>query len=473
MSTKLNQSHGSGKSIINYDERVLQYIGPGRSGEAEIVVGLDFGTSASKVVVRLPGVPGDPAYAVNFGEFAHPSMCHLLPTRLWITNGDECSLTQRPQAQLVNDIKLELFSTGEDLKSTLGPSGQDISPESAAVAYLALVLRYVRKWLLIEKRDTIGHFEKFNWNVNLGIPSSCARENEENNRFRRVGKAAWILSVLGEKVTLSNAKAQLETIIKSPERWDTDKEKFTCEFEIIPEIAAGAIGYARSTVKKDGLHLIIDVGASTVDVCSFNLYSGNYGLLTTEVQQLGTISLHQVKIRAIQKAHELKAKALRDEHDPISPIAEGIEPYLLTREQILSAVGMAQGELERKCIAMLWTAISFLRKDRHPNSPVWNGRLPIICIGGGSRLEFYKSLIKKLNNYLIEHVKNDGLEKLDVTVPIEFGTQESEHHRFAVAWGLSHEAVNIGDIIPVDQIPDIERPPPLDWERGFIDKNQV
>src|ERR1051325_9653232 len=101
------------------DEQVLQYRHAGHTGEAELVIGLDFGTSASKVVVRLPGLPGEPAYAVDFGDAAHSSMRYLLPTRLWVDGRGACTLYARPGAQLVRDIKFALFAgyeTPDDLR---------------------------------------------------------------------------------------------------------------------------------------------------------------------------------------------------------------------------------------------------------------------------------------------------------------------------------------------------------------------
>ena len=37
-----------------FDEHLLQYSHPGQTGECELVIGLDFGTSASKVIIQAP-----------------------------------------------------------------------------------------------------------------------------------------------------------------------------------------------------------------------------------------------------------------------------------------------------------------------------------------------------------------------------------------------------------------------------------
>jgi hypothetical protein len=462
-----------------YDEHVLQYSKPGQGGEGDLVIGLDFGTSASKVVIKAVGLPGDPAYAVNFGQFAHPSMPYLLPTRLWITPSGECSLAARDGAREIYDIKLELFSKDRELISNRGPTRQGISPEAAAVAYLALLLRYARKWFLEQKRDIVGHLGKLNWGVNLGVPSPCIEDNEENRCFQRIGKAAWMLSVLEEQITLEKVQNELWHITEEPEYWERDDDGIACDFAIIPEIAAGAIGYAQSDLRREGLHLMVDVGASTVDVCSFILHeregSDRYALLTADVKQLGTIRLHQNRIRAIVEAHEKQAQHLRDKHDPLLPISEDIESYLLPRERILAAVREGEENLKSQCQRMLRKVIWDTKTRRDPHSQVWRkgGRLPILLIGGGSQLPFFRHLVDELGPWLTNYAQNDGVVFLPVSVPQTISDQTSEHHRLAVAWGLSHPDYDIGKIIPADQIPDIEPPDPDDRESRYVSKDQV
>lgn len=459
------------------DEHVLQYARPGQGGEGDLVVGLDFGTSASKVVIQAPGLPGNPAYAVDFGEVAHSSMPYLLPTRLWVTPAGACSLAKQAGARDVNDIKLELFSKDQELISNRGPTRQDIQPEAAAVAYLALLLRHGRRWFLEGKRDVVGHLGKLNWGVNLGVPSPCIEDNEENRRFQRVGKAAWMLSVLADQITLGKAQDELRDITEAPEYWERDDDGIACDFAIIPEIAAGAIGYAWSDLRREGLHLMVDVGASTVDVCSFILHEreggDRYALLTADVQQFGTIRLHSERIRAISRAHEKKAQDLRDKHDPLSPITEDIDAYLPSKEQVLSSVREAEKELGRRCREMLRKVIVDARRRRDPNAAVWRARLPILLIGGGSQLPFFRTLVDELDPWLKSYVGNEGTVLLPVALPQTIGSETTEHHRLAVAWGLSHHEFNIGEITPADQIRDIEPPQRLDWESGFVSKDQV
>ncbi len=456
-----------------FDEHLLQY------RECELIVGLDFGTSASKVVVQAPELAGGQAYAVEFGEVAHSSMAYLLPTRLWVTSNGTCSLARGSDARLVNDIKLELLAHDEHLNSSRGPTRQRLHPNAAAVAYLALLLRHTRKWFLETKRDVIGHFRSLNWSVNLGVPSPCIEDNEENRRFRLVGKAAWMLSVLEDHITVEKAEHELRYLVEAPEYWERDDDGLACDFDIIPEIAAGAVGYALSDLRREGVHLMVDVGASTIDVCSFLLHQAHecggdrYSLLTADVQQLGTIRLHHERIRAIQRSHEKQAQDLRDKHDPLVPISEDIEPYLLSHDQIVSEVQVAEEELRKRCRSMLRRVVTDLKTRRAPNEKIWRGRLPILLIGGGSKLPFFASLVEELGEWVKSYGGNEGAVVVSVPMPDTLKSKTAEHHRLAVAWGLSHRAPDVGDIIPADCVEDIEPPRKRTWKDDYIDKDQV
>lgn len=467
-----NKSQPSG--ICN--ETVLQYTKPGRDGECELIIGLDFGTSASKVVIQVPDLPGRPSYVVDFGDFAHPSMACLLPSKLWVGPGKSCHLLGQADSIEVGDIKLELFSNSELSTSNNGPSRHGYVAEHVAVAYLSLLLRYARMWFLESKQSLVGRFSKLIWAVNLGVPSPCVEENEENCRFRRIGKAAWMLSAVHSDVTLEKAAKELSLLAECPDNWKGDSDGITCDFDIIPEIAAGAVGYALSDLRREGAHVMIDVGASTLDVCSFLLRQSDqnrYSLLTADVKQLGTIRLHHTRIQAIQHAFEVQAQKLRDKHDPLAPISEDIDSYLLPEIQIRAEVSQAEELLRKNCQMVIRKVIHDLRRRRAPNEDVWLKKLPILLIGGGSKLPYFRSIVEELDAWTQQYYGNEGIILQEVPVPETLKINTDEYHRLAVAWGLSHRALDIGEIIASDRIDDIDPPARRKWENNYISKDQV
>ena len=87
-----------------------------------------------------------------------------------------------------------------------------------------------------------------------------------------------MLSVLEEQITVGKAADELRYLDEAPGYWDDDD--LACDFDVLPEVAAATAGYALSTLRQEGVHLMVDVGASTVDVCGFLLYGQETGTST-------------------------------------------------------------------------------------------------------------------------------------------------------------------------------------------------
>jgi hypothetical protein len=454
----------------------LQNTRPGNKGECDLVIGLDFGTSSTKVVIQAPDLPGQPSYAVKFGKLSDENTPYLLPTKLWVSDDGFCSLKEFDGSKVVDDIKLELFSKDENLKSSRGPGQQELCPQEVATCYLALTLWASRRWYFEKKSDLIKQFSKFYWNINLGVPSPCIEDNEENRMFRRVGEAAWKLSTIGHNsITLEAAKIILS---EYDEYGHCILDDNGCTFDIIPEIAAGAIGYALSNLRQEGLHVMIDVGSSTVDACSFILNkrdgSDSYSLLISDVKPYGTFKFYKEHLLAMQNVCKDHAEGLRNKFEPMASIDEDVKHFIINENCFMDAFQESREKLKQELLYMLRVVIWQTRCRRDPNSPIWrNGRLPVLLIGGGNRMEFFRIAIKELNDWLIYHTKNNGINFMFPPIPdslTDSVSDEEQYNLLAVAWGLSHRSLDIGDIIPADQIKDVKPPPPRDYSHKFVGK---
>ncbi|MDY6826624.1 MAG: hypothetical protein SVV67_05540 [Bacillota bacterium] len=462
------------------DEYILQYNNPGQNGECELNIGLDFGTSSSKMVIQAPDLPGQPSYAINFGEYSSEVSPYLQPTILWLSADGVCYLDHHDNTKKIRNIKLKLFLDNDECNGGSASVSQNDNIEALAACYLALVLRYSRRWFLETKQDLLCHFERFIWNFNMGVPSPCIEDNEENRIFRRVGKVAWKLSTLKEsQITITQAGIELSQV-NDPEYWDND-EDFSCDFEIIPEVAAGAIGYALSDLRQNGLHIMIDIGASTLDVCSFKLDkkegSNRYSLFLSDVQYLGTIGLYDSLINEPRNVYEKHAITLSATHDPMTPIPKEANHYLLPKEEIVAALKEVQESYKKEFLTTIRRVINQTRLRRDPNATVWrNGRLPVILIGGGCKMEFLYKAVEELDDWLKGLVRNDGIRFLSPPIPEQLVDSEEyadDYHYLAVSWGLSHRPLDVGDIIPADHIPDVERPRPINWRSRYVGKELV
>lgn len=460
--------------------KTLSKVNSPKVSEIDVVIGLDFGTSASKVVIQAPDLPGKPCFAVDFGKHGYTANPYLLPSKLWVAPDKTCSLEVAENAKLVTSIKLPLFIKSKGFMSVEKFAKEFPDFEEIAASYLALLLKCSKKWFLEKQGDIIGKNAKINWHLNLGVPTICIEENEEKRIFTKVGKVAWILSTSLKKKAISLNDANLE--FKQWDEgvsWEENEEK--CSFELIPEIAAGAIGYAKSDNRINGLHLVVDIGASTVDVCCFNLDKNKgddyYELKHAIVKDLGTIMLYNTWVNAFLKTniHHIKKNYL--EQDPIKNLNEDSSMFYVPID-LLEKVKVEANKRFRKELELLFRDVIWTTKQKRDQiNPIWSkGLLPIILIGGGSKMDFFASEVNNINKWITKNSRTEGARIIVPPVLKSLRNLDANldyHHYFYVAWGLSHLSLDIGNIEPMDKVDDKLRPKPIDFSYKYVSQEMT
>jgi hypothetical protein len=365
----------------------------------DVVIGVDFGTSSTKVVIHAPHFRGNPAFAVPFGAFAHPSLKYLLPTHLAVKKDGGCSFLSKPGDSVITDIKVGLMNTSH---APIQPAAGPPCPASATVigtAYLALVLRYARSWLIKNKGDIFGNLS-IDWSWNIGLPAAVDDNDALRKVFNTAGNAAWLASVRPGPVTVETAEAAINDFRSS--RFST--EEMPLDFQLIPEVVAEVIGYTRSQYRNEGLHVLVDVGASTFDLCSFILHDRDgedrFPILTADVEMFGAKNLHQKRIEGAKKAVDGHATQLFDQTDPAGMIPNDLRDYTPTAIEFETETQNYENRFQEDCKIFLRKTIIDLRIRRDPNSPRWSETLPVFVCGGASSLGFYSSAIASLNEWL-------------------------------------------------------------------------
>ena len=481
-----------------YDEQffhdisdTLQFDQQNDSPILEVVVGIDFGTSSTKAIVHVFNVPGDPAFAVPFGTFAHESLQYLLPTKLFVSSDGRCLLGSDPEASLLIDIKVGLMQAPDkSIEAAIGPPCT-ASATVVATAYLALVLRYVRCWFIANQRKAFGNFS-LDWSFNLGLPAAIDDDFQLRETFNSVGKAAWLLSRCPGPVTVTGAQKAID---------ESRNEDLLCDFDfsLIPEVIAQVIGYARSQFRNEGLHLLMDIGASTIDICSFILGNKDgedyYPILTADVDFLGAKRLHITRIKSLERAIIKDAASTQDtkkdivEHlaslldanDPLCVVPDDVKLYVppscpAPTDEVLKVAGAkSDEEFLKKCRQLLGRMIRDLKQHRDPLSPRWSEVFPIFVCGGASTMTVYQSTIDRVQEWLRRFIRSsEGVRRISLPKPstLEAEINDSHYHRLAVAWGLSYQSFNIGEYDRPSEIEDIP-PPPVREKTYFISKDMV
>ena len=418
----------------------------------DTVIGLDFGTSCTKVVVRTP-YERNLSYLVPFKQFAHPSNQSLLPTQLDISEGSYVLPVGSDIGKFQN-LKLEFINN-------LTRSADDNLAQERAIAYVARVFQYVRTWFLTNCRE--NYPEKcLRWWVNVGVPSATAEKDDVCELYEKTAMMAWAVSMRDEVIT-SDVIAKVKNDFF--EGGVSDSE--LVDIKVCPEVAAEVVGYTQSDLRQEGLHLMVDVGAGTLDVCGFNVVHRDgitvLPIFTTSVEARGAKALHLERCDAILDA----ARVMHTEliKDAVAPINTGVEGYIPDHDFFKKKMGEREGTFYNHCLIQIKQAILDLKKRHDPRSNKWTSKLPLFLCGGGSQIDFFKRLHADISQWMVDHGINRGLTLIQLPKPEELISEagEDSHYRFGVAWGLSYAPWEMDEVMtnlePVCVVePSLEKP---------------
>ena len=257
-----------------------------------IIIGLDMGTSCTKIIVREE--PDGPAIAIPA-----PNPCrsgdasYLWRTVLWLLDDGAFCPWPTSGATVLTSLKQGLIRVHDsEMANTV--SLDKPSRAEAAVAYLAFVIRYVRGWLL-RNRPNLFRGRKPIWFVNLGMPAASYDDVRISEPYRRVGAAALMLAKSNESVTVETTRRFLcdPDVVNAG---TSEKDAEGLGLAVTPETAAQMTGFSKSTRKAAGLYLLVDVGALTLDACMFRFNQIDKGdifaFMEAEVRPLGVESFY-------------------------------------------------------------------------------------------------------------------------------------------------------------------------------------
>lgn len=399
-----------------------------------VIVGFDFGTSSTKVIVRLPGEAGEPTVAIPAPDHCrsenHP---YLWQTVLWVRENGEFICYPQQGANLLRALKQGVM--GKNLE----PPANGVPRVEATVGYLTYVIRYVRGWLIRNRSDLL-HRRSVNWLVNLGLPAADYDNRTLVCAYRKAAAAALMLADSGEAISVEATRTfLLDERVKDAALSPKSAEELG--IVVVPEVAAAATPFAKSTGSVPGLYLMVDVGAMTLDACTFRLVQrqggeNKYPLLSAAVRPLGVEAFHWFQ-----------------------------------------AQGRTEEEFREQCNRSLYQVTWYTKHHLDPNAEGFKpgNALPVFLTGGGSRNDLHRSIVDALGPWLQQHTRNEGIRLIDIPTSASIDLPEplNDLNRLAVAWGLSYPREEIGEIKSMSNIRSIEPPPRRNFTERFVSKDQV
>ena len=420
----------------------------------QFIVGLDFGTAFTKIVISESRI----RYAIPVG----------------LLNGDTgfclpCAVYVGPEGQVSLRKEGSCTKKKTNLKMPLIEETYDREDLKLVVAYLALVFRLVRLWFITEYFTTyIGKY--LDWNINVGLPTEKFHDEEMVELYKTIIRAAWFLSTEDGDITLRAAgiSIEYEKFVTSDALIDESSihsDKVNC----FPEFVALVSGYVRSPRRQDDLHLLVDIGAGTVDVTIFNVHQDEnqediFPIFAKGVQALGTSYL--LKNRFLQLN-------IGENVDSTQPILND-QLFASKYKTEVNQISLADEVLCKRIKALVGGELRRVKKKRYRKSSQWEVGVPCFVSGGGKDLTPYQGVLQKmsLENYPFRikldelpfpgDLKGEGLERRDF-------------HRLLVAYGLSVDPFDIGKIIKSQDVPDDDEPDPDDdpFENRYVCKEMT
>ncbi|ORC47830.1 hypothetical protein B2G74_22260 [Burkholderia sp. A27] len=450
--------------------------------ETDLIVGLDFGTSSTKVVVR-DAYAATSVFPVQLSGQRSGIESFLLPSRVFKT-GSVYSLQHGTEK--ISDLKLGLLSCR---------AASPLNEFNDCCAFLALVIRRTRAWFLTEHHDIYSR-HALNWKLNLGLPARSYENTAIVQLFRRLAWAAANLAGDSEATDITFEKAS-EWRIRSHEmtKWDNASQSFPAEFgcndvDVVPEVSAQLQGFmtaARWDWRTRPVMLLVDVGAGTVDSALFHVRAPDNGdgqltFYSSQVKQNGVMNLHRARVASLnemvpsgdehQDAREY-LRSISQATDRLRPIPESIDQYLPGYQ------GMDAGIDTSFQIDRYRRQVAGCIKDAKVGKGIsvrQLTRVPLLLCGGGSRMRFYGSIDKLINNTTGWNV---SVELMKLPVPRDLadsGWHGEEFDRLSVAYGLSLSGDgerSLGKIVRAIEVPDAESYRPKDTGDRYVSKDQV
>ena len=426
---------------------------------AVIQVGIDFGTSTTKIAYRqvnprgqvrplifdhgLEGVPafGLPTLAMVDSD-GRLVVGEEAATRMMDRSWDEALRAFKVLVASRVDSSLEARELSEAFDRYARQhliNGRVLTPETMSFVYIAYAMREARH-RISELPEYANSRLEFLYNV--CIPMQHVESNPALDAFRQILAKAeaverdWPYDSGTEWLT-GNYSLYETGRLGAPER-----------AFVIPESVAEAASYVSSLRRSPGLHALIDIGAGTTDVSFFNLVDEPTGEHCYWYSS-GNLPIGGLAIERLVGMNGGDTLTAGQVSERINGLGRGTEPDLV--RSVKKVLWRIHEEAQP-----VWSAAY---KRLHTEMP-WH-RVEVFLSGGGAEVvgaeetfasPWWQHLTQKHIRYPVAALPEpDDYDSVDGRGPFS---------RMAVAYGLTYPEPELGDYTMPRDCPDHTPPPP-------------
>ena len=413
-----------------------------------LVIGLDFGTAFTKIVIGEQRVKR----AVPFNDYVSDGNPYLLPSTLSINKSDGACKLGFPgiDEYSIEDLKIKLIERNfsEEVKTR-------------CAAFLSLVLRHARDWV-----EEMYHSREIVWYVNTGVPTASYEDEELTVVYKEIVRAAWMASFLPEEAA---SLARIGGCFDSANGQSLPDDRIN----IFPEFAVQLMGYIESPQRLSGLHILVDIGAGTLDLAIFNVHTSDgedkFPIFTKIVKHLGTQFFIQNRLK-----NHAQPGWKPSPYENV-PSATEFEKRLSLSSDELKEIDKP---FQKKIKDLITEKITYTKNKRVPKGWNKNGTPTFLC-GGGAKVDCYRKVFSELEQRSGSGAKGKTPQWREIfskseqypglplkirllslaTKPEDLNAEGVAYDRLSVAYGLSLYPDNIAEIIKSQDIKDYEEEP--------------
>ena len=409
--------------IRDRDAKAVARFGHGVESGAnvtDVIIGLDVGSTATKMVLRLPYSEdiGLPVPAPTW--FCADDNPYYWRTLLWKSESGQFSIDPCKDATPIDRLKVNLLEF---------EYGDRQAIKVAMVAWIVLMARQGIGWLRNEQPRLFRGGKVVVDEVNLGMPFTNIDEAHPDQR--QIASAAGRMLEAGEDVT----EDAILSVLKPAASGGSDL------VELQPELAGALHGFLRSHQRRDGRYLLADIGGLTIDTVFF-LYR----------------ETAERPITVFSKSVECFGS------DVISKWCEEVG----STKRATKVLGSHLAKVSK---AAIHEKMHVFADDRR--KPL---ELETILIGGGRHSGPHQASIDWCENSMTNHVPPLDLRPRDLEPDRD--DLDASHARgkrigrLLVAMGLSYTRRDAPDIRPPSEVPNVERLEAKDMSGSFVGPEQ-
>jgi len=439
-----------------------------REEKVHIQVGLDFGTSATKVIFSQLGKRPFRVLNFNHNLSHYPSYC--IPSLGCINENGSLLLGINAARALLDKEwdtglqSLKVVVAGKYDDFFKDPSTEEkyydhfkihgkkpIAPEMITAVFLAYVIHITRK--------TIKNFPEYrSLDLDFAFNICMPIDHVENSNLKPVFERIFAWAELIENEWRKSGKDF--NPLKAARSLENRFEKTGRKIFAVPESVASFASYLVSLRRRTGLHAVIDLGAGTTDlsICNLFLDSGdiknywyaarNFPRGTIRIERVLALNIVQIKKQRFCSSSDI-CKCL----ESLSTNLNNIEEFQKNKKMQRIIFKELCDFRDSKEYKKTWgSAYRQLRRDT-----LWKN-VEIFTCGGGSKLPHTEEVFSKpwWRNLDVEY----RVSNLPVPDNYEPGKSGAPFERMSVAYGLANPFPKFEDYILPNDCPD-QTPPPL------------